>query len=47
MNTEADGQEIVNGPKMISIPDRLFSDFKIVDSDNEQLFEFVAYSMIV
>ena len=47
MNIEADGQENVNAPKMICIPDRLFSDFKIVDSDNEELFEFVAYSMIV
>ena len=47
MNTEADGQENVNAPKMICIPDRLFSDFKIVDSDNEELFEFAAYSMIV
>ena len=47
MNAENVGQEVAKEPKLISIPDRLFVDFKIVDSDNEKLFEFVAYSMIV
>ena len=47
MNAAAEGQEVTKAPKMISIPDRLFTDFKIVDQDNEKLFEFVAYSMIV
>ena len=30
-------------PKMICLPDRLFSDFKVVDESNQKLFEFVSY----
>ena len=32
---------------MITLPDRLLADFKIVDDSNEKLFEFVSYSMMI
>ena len=44
--TMQDG-EAEKPPRMITLPDRLFADFKIVNEDNEKLFEFVAYQMMI
>ena len=43
--SEAKGAE--KAPRMISLPDRLFADFKVVNDENEKLFEFVAYQMMI
>ena len=45
--SRAEGQEAKKAPKMISLPDRMFADFKIVDEHNEKLFEFVSYQMMI
>ena len=44
---KATGVEAQKPPKMISLPDRMFADFKIVDEHNEKLFEFVSYQMMI
>ena len=40
---KSEGKEAEKPPRMISLPDRLFDDFKVVSAANEELFEFVAY----